>query len=209
MMTDQIIEEAMELITPPSPVPVDGMPQKANPAEIQALQQKVDRRRFFGWLAPKSSIALAAARYSEACAGGGYYANNCAHFLSNAFIEAGYTRLKRSRIISRSARCYIYKAPQYPQCSSTGGRRPVRAKEMEKWFRSKATKKKDLSRTAGDTVQERYASIKNTGFWAIFQRQPGGYPGGHVCVIDTNNWNYFGTGSDGYWDWELQHLYKW
>ena len=87
----------------------------------------------------------------------------------------------------------------------------MRARELEKWFQSKAVRTKDISKVPGNTVQERYASIKNTGFWAVFQRdtRPGGYWGGHACIIDTDHWRYYGTGFDGYWYWELQHAYQW
>lgn len=199
--------EAMELIEPPKPETVEGMPKKATVADAKALSEDVDKRRLWGLLPPEPSIGLAAAKFSESCVGAGFFCNNCAHFLSNAFILAGYDELtRRQRYIN--ARCFYTDDPGCPGCDPST-RRPIRARELEKWFMFKATVTKDLSNTTGETVEERFESVRNTGFWAVFQREPGGYWGGHVCVIDTDSWNYYGTGSDGYWQWKLQHLYKW
>ena len=62
---------------------------------------------------------------------------------------------------------------------------------MECWFKSKATD------TGG-------AVARDTGIWAVFQHN--GYPGGHVVIIDSGTWKYYGTGWYGDWD---QYSYKW
>lgn len=202
-------EIAMELIAPPPPTNVPSMPQKATKTDIKTLENKVNQRRFWGLVPPKPTIGLAAARFTESCEGGGRFCNNCAHFLSNAFILAGYTKLKRPlRYID--ARCQVNTDPTCiePGCDHTF-KRPVRAREMEKWFQHMAKRKKNLSNTPGDELSTRFSSLKNTGFWAIFQHHPGGYYGGHVCIVDTDNWLYYGTGADGYWDWKNQRCYQW
>ena len=61
--------------------------------------------------------------YTGACDGGDSYTNNCAHFLSNAFIRAGYTELLTSGIITERCR--------------SGAKRPIRAYDMLKWFQYK------------------------------------------------------------------------
>ena len=72
--------------------------------------------------------------------------HNCTHYLSNALIEAGYTELLDSPLIT--VRC-------------TKGR-PVRAQELLKWFQSKA---KRFSEGRPEP---------NTGFWLSYQEKPGG-----------------------------------
>lgn len=108
------------------------------------------------------------------------YANNCAHFLSNAFIQAGFAGLGSSHGCI-NARC------------STSARRPIRAREMRCWFEAMAI-------TTGGAVQ------KNTGFWAVFQLDESAYWGGHAVIIDSDSWKYYGTGWYSAWD---QQSYKW
>lgn len=201
---------AMETLIPPPPMEIPGMPNKAAPDVRRTLSSRVDRRRTFGLREPAPSIALAAARFEESCIGGGRFDNNCAHFLANAFVRAGYDDLLRRHAFI-NARCYRTEAGSTSPGCDPAAKRPVRAREMEKWFDYKAARSKDLSRTSGETVEERFAPLRNTGFWAVFQRDtsPGGYWGGHACIIDTDSWSYYGTGSNGYWYWELQHCYQW
>ena len=160
----------MEDIAPPAP--------PADPSAPQAAQ---------GGIAPPSSampallasLAAVGANYNGKCAGGDSYQNNCAHFLSDAFIRAGYSELlpNNSHI---NARCGAAK-------------RPIRAREMWSWFKSKA-------RRTSRTVQ------RNTGWWAVFQLDESAYWGGHVVLLDSNRWYYYGTG--WYKDWD-QYLYQW
>lgn len=200
---------AMENVAPPPPAKAEGMPEKASPVDVESLEGTVDRRPFYDFRSLPPSIGLAAVRFKESCEGGGYFANNCAHYLANAFAVAGYSDLLRPHAFV-NARCYRTGERAFPGCDPRS-KRPIRAKEMEKWFISKARRTKDLSRTRGETVQQRFATIKNTGLWAVFQRdtEPGAYWGGHVCIIDTDKWKYYGTGFDGYWYWEIQHCYQW
>jgi hypothetical protein len=114
-----------------------------------------------------ASLPAVGPNYSNSCSGGDRYDNNCAHFLSNAFIRAGYSELTTDGIIT--ARC-------------PPAKRPIRAQDMLKWFRKKQV------RFHSGVVQ------RNTGWWASYQETPS-YPTGHVVVYDTNRWTYYGTGS--------------
>ncbi|MBX3180889.1 MAG: hypothetical protein KF886_26375 [Candidatus Hydrogenedentes bacterium] len=87
----------------------------------------------------------AAKAYNETCAGGDRVSNNCAHFLSDAFIRAGFTELETSDLITE-------------RCPHG---RPLRAQEMLKWFQSKA------ERFHSGRLEP------NTGYWASYQEKPG------------------------------------
>jgi hypothetical protein len=209
-MTDDSPDDfPMENVPPPPPVKVDGMPLKASSDDAKALGRKIDQRSFWDFRPLAPSIGLAAARFTESCEGGGYFKHNCAHYLSNAFVKAGYFDLTQPHPFV-NARCQRTGDDDFPGCDPSA-KRIIRAKELEKWFQHKARRTKELSQTRGDTVQERFAAIKGTGLWAVFQRdtESGGYPGGHACIIDTDTWRYYGTGTDGYWYWKIQHCYQW
>lgn len=121
------------------------------------------------------------------------YENNCAHYLSDAFIEAGFAELAQPHdCITSGGRC----GP--PNCTSSG-KRPIRAKDIRCWFVTK------------DSVP--VSSVKSkTGFYAVYQeRQSDGQ--GHVVILDSNAWKFYGTG----WfeaglsapnDWEHEY-YQW
>jgi hypothetical protein len=131
-------------------------------------------------LSPGQTIEGAAKSFTEECAGGDRFANNCAHFLSNAFLLAGFNELKPAGgHPCIKARCI------------RGFRRPIRARNMWCWFDSKAVRK-------GRDVR------RNTGFWAVFQVNS--YWGGHVVIIDSDKWKYYGTGWYGDWS---QYSYQW
>jgi len=87
----------------------------------------------------------AAKAYTETCTGGDRTSNNCAHFLSDAFIRAGFTDLETSDLITE-------------RCPHG---RPLRAQDMLKWFQSKS------QRFHTGRVEP------NTGFWASYQEKPG------------------------------------
>ena len=162
-----------DLPEPPSSV-VPGMPARAlaeHQAEILALNP------------PSRSIVAAAGAYSGQCTGGDRYANNCAHFLSDAFIRAGYDEL----LVGHSADHFIS-----ARCG-TPAKRAIRARDMWQWFQSMAT--------ATCTQM-----VRNTGMWSVFQLDEKVYWGGHVVIIDTDRWTFHGTGC--HWDWD-QHGYKW
>ncbi|MGY3494367.1 hypothetical protein [Bradyrhizobium sp. USDA 4502] len=164
----------MEDLPEPPTVIVPGMPVQASDLHRQRLQA----------LAPgASSIAAAAAAYNGACVGGDHYANNCAHFLSDAFIRSGTNEL----VAGQSADGYFH-----ARCG-THAERPIRARDMWQWFQSKAT---TTSR----------ALAHNTGIWAVFQLDESVYWGGHVVIVDTDAWAFHGTGC--HWNWD-QYAYKW
>jgi len=126
------------------------------------------------------ALSLVGAKWNNSCSGNDSYPNNCAHFLSDAFIRAGYTELSAPNDCIH-ARC------------DSASRRPVRARDMWDWFKSKATK----------TSRTRKA---NTGWWAIFQLNEAEYWGGHVVLWDSDTDTKYGT---SWWpDWD-QYLYQW
>jgi len=156
--------EAMEYIAPPAPEEVPGMPTAAS-AVGEVMPTAV--------VPPLSSVG---ANWRNSCAGGDRFSNNCAHFLSDAFIRAGYTDLQ-----GFGERCY------------TPAKRPIRAREMWSWFNTRAVRR-------CNTVQ------RNTGWWAVFQLDESVYWGGHVALLDSDSWQYYGTGWYANW---RQHLYQW
>ena len=160
---------------PESPmVQVPGMPTEAMESHRQSLALSA---------APAGTIAAAAAAYNNRCVGADRYANNCAHFLSDAFIRAGFDELKPGASADHfiTARC------------GTTAKRAIRARDMWHWFQSKATE-------TSSTIK------RNTGLWAVFQLDETKYWGGHVVIIDADAWTWHGTGC--HWDWG-QHAYKW
>lgn len=167
---------AMEnLEPPPSPEPGPLDPRPAGPTERARLRQLVSGSR---------SISAAAAAYSGTCSGGDTEVNNCAHYLSDAFLKAGYSELAPpSNCIE--ARC------------GSEARRPVRAKNMHCWF-----EQMKKNSPIGEFLEE---IPKNRGFWAVFQYKESAYSGGHVVIIDTDNNVYYGTGWYGDWS---QFSYK-
>jgi hypothetical protein len=163
----------MEDLPEPPSTEIPGMPAEASELHRQKLQS----------LAPPNTIAVVAAAYSGRCTGGDHYANNCAHFLSDAFLRAGFNELAAGQSADHfvTARC------------GTSAKRPIRARDMWQWFQFKAT---DASTTLD----------RNTGLWVVFQLDEAVYWGGHVVIVDTNAWTYYGTGC--HWDWK-QYAYKW
>ncbi|KAK4861600.1 hypothetical protein LT330_003635 [Penicillium expansum] len=165
----------MEIMAPPTPVEVPGMPAAAIVAPRAASLETETRRAF-----ATPTMSAIAAYWHRSCAGGdSYQGTNCAHFLSDTFIRAGFTELNPPNP-HINARC------------PTTARRPVRARDMWSWFQSKA-------RVTSRTAQ------RNTGWWAVFQLDES-YYGGHVAVLDSDAWVYYGTAWYATWD---QYLYKW
>jgi len=159
----------MENIAPPPPYEIEGMPAPATEGDARSIE-----------IAVVPSLANVAANWRNSCAGGDRYDNNCAHFLSDAFIRAGYGDLATNNP-NIHARC------------GSSAHRPVRARDMWAWFQSRATRtSRQLQR--------------NTGWWAIFQLDERVYWGGHVVLLDSNGWKYYGTGWYGNWN---QYLYQW
>lgn len=125
--------------------------------------------------------------FEEKCSGGGRFPNNCAHYLSNAFILAGYSELNQSQ------NCVGARCNERNICDLGDhlNHRIIRAKELRCWFASNATKETSVTR--------------GTGFWAVYQERASDGQG-HVVIIDTNTWKYYGTG--WYSDWN-QEYYQW
>jgi hypothetical protein len=161
--------EQMEHIAPPPTEELVGAPRYAGADMTQVTVPRV--------LPALSSVG---SHWTESCLGGDTFANNCAHFLSDAFIRAGYTELATANPYIH-ARCY------------TTARRPIRARDMWAWFQSRA-------------VRTSSTPMPNTGWWAVFQLDEQVYWGGHVLLLDTGTWTYYGTGYHGTWH---QHLYQW
>lgn len=165
---------AMERIAPPAPTYSKDAPTQATEADRTALRQSLQTLR------TGKTIAEAASLYSGYCKGGDVYQNNCAHFLSDAFILAGADDLASSHSCIE-ARC------------DTSSKRPIRARNMKCWFESRAVKTSD-------------SIVKEAGYWAVFQLDENAYWGGHVAIIDSDSWKFFGTG--WYENWK-QYWYQW
>jgi len=120
-----------------------------------------------------ATLEGAAKVFDRACKGKvSSYENNCAHYLSDALIDAGFSDL------SSAHSCVTHRCGS-PECAS-GGKRPTRAKDMHCWFRSKDGR-------PVSSVQ------KGTGFYAVYQeRQSDGQ--GHVVILDSGSWKFYGTG---------------
>lgn len=134
------------------------------------------------------SLAAVAKFWSNSCVRGESEKNNCAHFLSDAFIRAGYTDLTKS-----GGSPHITEWCDWDDTPKQSIARTIRAKEMWKWFESKA--KRSL----------RTKPVKD-GFWAVFQWDKT-YSGGHVLLYDSNKNVVYGTGV--YWNWSDQYFYQW
>ena len=160
-------EFSMESLSPPAPRLLPGAPQAGTAADQRSLSAG-------------TTIEGAAKLFASSCEGNDSFDNNCAHFLSDAFIRTGFSELRNANGCI-NARC------------GTTAKRPIRARDMWCWFKSKANE-------SGTTVKP------NTGIWAVFQLNESEYWGGHVVIIDSQTWKYYGTGWYGDWD---QYSYKW
>lgn len=109
-------------------------------------------------------MSKVAAHYSGRCVGGQRMSNNCAHFLSDAFIRAGYVELLDSPLITERCQC--------------GAGRPVRAQDMLAWFQSKSKR-----------FHQGIPPAK-TGVWAMYQEKPNRH---HVLLYDSDTGRYYGT----------------
>jgi len=140
---------------------------------------------------PMPSLAMVAANWKDACILGDVEQNNCAHYLSDAFIRAGYAELAHGAAVhppAITAWCDHDDPPAKPQA------RVIRAREMNEWFKSKC--KNPLS----------VKPVKK-GFFAVFQLDETVYWGGHVLLYDSDNDKFYGTGA--YWNWPTQLFYQW
>jgi hypothetical protein len=133
------------------------------------------------------SLADVFDHYRGRCECGEILDNNCAHFLSDAFIRAGYTELDGgtgARFRRHDGRIVC------------AGGRPVRAREMREWFGRMATDSRD-----GEPTDDRY--------WAVFQQDPGGYWGGHVAIHRHDGRGYAVAGTGDFPEWRIQEHYTW
>ncbi len=162
----------MENIKPPKAKKDPNGPSKATSADIKELKTSSN-------ILVLPPLATVASNFVRRCVGGDTYDNNCAHYLSNAFILAGYQELYNANP-SINQRC-------------GKARRPIRARDMWEWFQTKQVRS---SRTP----------TKNTGWWAVFQLDERVYWGGHVVLLDSDKWIWHGT--NWYNDWQ-QYLYQW
>lgn len=180
-------EIGMEDRVPPAALEIPGMPSRAfGSASAVAMENVAAPRPFDLPGAPAAAdlgsppLSAIAAHWMNSCAGGDVQSNNCAHYLSDAFIRAGFTELAQAN-------------PHIEARCGTTARRPIRARNMWSWFQSKAT-------TTSTTARQ------NTGWWAVFQLDERAYWGGHVAVLDSNAWQFYGTGWYANWN---QYLYQW
>jgi hypothetical protein len=164
-------EEMEEVAPPPPPQPGPGDAVPATEEDAAALR---DPHR------PPKTIAGAASIFRKACDGGDSYENNCAHYLSDAFLRAGFAELQAP-------------APCVTARCGTAAKRPVRARDMWCWFKSMATHTRDTL-------------PKNEGMWTVFQLDEAAYWGGHVIIFDSDRNVYYGTAHYPSWK---QHCFKW
>jgi hypothetical protein len=185
--------EDSENYAAPAPIAIEGAPRAAvGKAQTDELKLKLTDQPNLKDIAKVWDAACrdcAGGYPSTCCKGNKTYENNCAHFLSDALIRCGFVELLTDAT--------LYKCDK-ADCQVPNQRRPIRAKEMWGWFKGKATKK--LEKITWSSIP------KNTGVYSVFQFKEGGYPGGHVLVLDTDTWQYYGTCA--YFDWD-QYLYQW
>jgi hypothetical protein len=134
------------------------------------------------------ALWLAYGAYRGSCDCGGNLGNNCAHYLSDALIRAGYGELDggkggryrrhRSRIVCKSGR-------------------PVRAKEMRDWFASKAI----------DTRTNEPEADIPSGYWAVYQERARDGQG-HVLLHHHTGGSYSYRGTGDYPTWRTQIHYS-
>lgn len=139
-------------------------------------------------LSAGQTLEGACKKFDGKCSGGGSFLNDCAHFLSDAFIDAGFSELNQSQI------CVEVRCNQDSTCDlgANLNHRVIRAKNLRCWFAEKASK-------TATSIGE------NSGFWATYQERASDGQG-HVAIIDTNSGTYYGTG--WYSDWR-QEYYQW
>jgi hypothetical protein len=125
--------------------------------------------------------------YRGTCDCGEVLENNCAHYLSDAFIRAGYAELDGGTggLFRRHHGKIVCKAG-----------RPVRARELREWFEEMATDTRD-------------GEPSDDGYWAVFQHDPDRYWGGHVAIHKHDGEDYDWVGTGDYPGWETQEHYRW
>lgn len=162
------------------PSPRKGDPRLATKKDIEKLKKLKPLAR---------TLASVATFWNNSCNLSDVEGNNCAHYLSDAFIRAGYPELKKV-----SANPHISLWCDWNDTVKSDNARPVRALDMKGWFDSMATRRATTKQSGN-------------GFWAVYQeRQSDGQ--GHVLLYDSDNDVVYGTGGVGYWTWK-QFFYQW
>lgn len=171
-ITDNLIPEIS--------TPKKGDPKLATKKDIEILKKSSPLAR---------SLASVATFWNNSCNLSDVEGNNCAHYLSDAFIRAGYPELKKI-----SGNPHISLWCDWNNTVKNENARPVRAIDMKNWFDSMATKKTTTKQSGN-------------GFWAVYQERQSDSQG-HVLLYDSNNDVVYGTGGIGYWTWK-QFFYQW
>jgi hypothetical protein len=167
-------------VAPPVPEIRKGDPREATETDQKAIVRMA-----------MPSLAMVAANWKKSCILGDVEENNCAHYLSDAFIRAGYAELTHSAAAPApqiTIWCDYNDPPRNPQA------RVIRAREMNAWFKSKCSNPLTVK------------PVKK-GFFAVFQLNEAAYWGGHVLLYDSDKDTYYGTGA--YWNWPTQLFYQW
>jgi len=150
------------------------------------LEKKVVERICFSTGKPggngEASLEKAFKLFQLSCKCGTKFPNNCAHFLSDALIRAGYSDLKNR---DKMAVC--------PEG------RPIRAKELLKYAQEKKTASRNDHK---DRIM--------TGFWFVYNEYRGqGHVCLHREHHKEYTYDYKGTGNlDTFHDWPVQWHYK-
>jgi hypothetical protein len=188
-----VSQKEMENFAPPVPNFIDGAPvpalSRSDAYELRTIPDRIPKLSDIAKVWDGSCRDCSGQQPGSCCKGGKKYPNNCAHFLSDVMIRAGFTELLTDT--------KLYKCDK-SDCGCPTERRPVRARDMWAWFQKKATSKHE--KISWKNIP------KNSGWWAIFQLNETEYWGGHVIVLDTDSWEYFGTCSYPAWD---QYCYQW
>lgn len=174
IMNETNARETMENLYPPAqPLLGEGDARIAEESDLLKLRESLI-------LLKTIAGAGAASLFNHSCKGGDSYDNNCAHYLSDAFLRAGFTDL-------------AVPAPCIKARCGTTSKRAIRARDIWCWFQQKQTDFRDKLPS-------------KEGFWAVFQLNEAEYWGGHVVIIDTDNNIAYGTGHYPQW---IQYCYKW
>ncbi len=175
----------------PQPPALDSFLQLQHAVGNAAVARLIAQRRADTGAVIQRSPQAAFDNFSGggSCSCGQDLGNNCAHYLSDAFIRAGYSELD-------GGKGAMYRKRKGRVVCEHG--RPVRARELEKWFAAKA-KKKSTKNTHSDT-----------GTWAVWQGG-GSYWGGHVAVHKHQGEEqpHEARGTNDFPEWPTQKHYTW
>jgi hypothetical protein len=120
------------------------------------------------------SLSTVAQHYERGCVCGVRLSNNCAHYLANAFIRAGYIELLDAPAIQ--ARC-------------TSGR-PIRAQDMLRWFQHRAERFHSGIPPKGTGLWAGYQEKTNRRHVLIYDADTGRYYGTDHCKDWPVQWYY-------------------